>query len=158
MCDNFIITIIITPFASAFTKTNESGGFIDGMKSLWYLISPPRDYYKPLLSGALDITKKGLVKRFEFKHKYKGNHSVGIFLNRFSKGDDFFAAPSQRYRMKLKMEINFYVKNSIVLSKVIKDYGPEGYGPFLSLEGGGLIFVFIKYLEIYRLMKQLHAN
>jgi len=135
---------ILSPFTSSYAYSDESGSFIHGIRSFWYLILPPKDYYKPFILDEIDLSKKGLVKTFEFKHKYKGNHSVGIYLSRFAKGDDFFASPSDRYKLKLKIEITFYVKNVILLSKVIEDYGTEGYGPFLSPEGGGLIFLFYK--------------
>ena len=140
----FMTMFILTPFTSSYANSNESDGFIDGIRSIWYLILPPKDYYKPFILDELDLSQKGLVKTFKFKHKNKGNHSVGIYLSRFAKGDDFFAKPSDRYKLKLKTEITFYVKDSILLSKVIEDYGSEAYGPFLSPEGGGLIFVFYK--------------
>ncbi len=98
-------------------------------------IVPPKDLYDYLINEELDISEKGVVKRFEFKNKYVGRHDVGVLLDKFS--DDLYFKPlSERYRLKLKMEVNFYSQNLLILSRVVENK----YDPFIGRKGNGFSF------------------
>jgi hypothetical protein len=95
-------------------------------------VAPPEDLYSYLVIQDLDISEKGLIKRFEFKNKYAGWHEAGIVLDNFP--DDLYFKPlSQRYNLKLKMKVNFYFQNTLILSHVIENE----YHPFLGRRGNG---------------------
>lgn len=109
------------------------------MGSLIRTIFPPKDIYDYLINESLDITEKGLTKKFEFKNKYSGHHSIGILLDKFS--DDLYFKPlSQRYILKLKMEVNFYSQSTLILSRVIENK----YYPFIGKRGNGWGFITYK--------------
>jgi len=106
------------------------------MRLMVLAIAPPKDLYDYLINEELDVSKKGLIKRFEFKNKYAGWHDVGVLLDRFT--DDLYFVPlSQRYNLKLKMEVNFYVQNSLVLSRVVENK----YDPFIGRKEKGFSFI-----------------
>lgn len=99
-------------------------------------IAPPKDYYDYLVNEKLDISEKGLTKRFEFKNRYAGWHDVGVLLEKFT--DDLYFVPlSKRYNLKLKMKVNFYVQNSLILSRDVENT----YDPFIGRKGKGFIFI-----------------
>ena len=112
------------------------------------MFAPPKDLYDLLIKEELDISKKGLIKRFEFKNKYAGRHDGGVLLDRFT-NDLYFVPLSQRYQLKLKMEVNFFVQNSLILSRVVADE----YSPFVGVRKGSGFSFFI-----YECPKDLPVN
>jgi len=107
----------------------------DVMKLIVLAVAPPKDLYDYLINEELDISKKGFTKKFEFKNKYVGRHGVGILLDKFT--DDLYFVPlSQRHNLKLKMEVNFYVQNSLILSHVVENK----YSPFIGRKWSGFYF------------------
>ena len=113
------------------------------LRLLLRLFVPPADLNDLLVNEELDISKKGVVKEFEFKNKYLGNHDAGIILGKFT--SDLYYVPSEkRYKLKLIMEISFYTDNRLILSRIIeKVYDPFVGGPNRS----GFSFVHYKCPE-----------
>ena len=106
------------------------------MNLLALAIAPPKDLYEYLIDEELNISEKGLIRRFEFKNKYAGRHDIGVLLEKFS--DDLYFVPlSRRYKLKLRMEVNFYLQNSLILSRIVEDK----YEPFIGRRGKGFSFI-----------------
>ncbi|MEW6089287.1 MAG: hypothetical protein AB1498_13400 [bacterium] len=98
-------------------------------------IATPKDFYNYLINEELDITKKGLIKRIEFKNKYTGKYDVGVLLDKMS--DEIYFKPlSERYNLKLKIQIDFYLQNSLILSYFIENK----YDPFIGRNDNGFSF------------------
>lgn len=134
-----VIMFVVAPLSYAFANTSDSGSVLDNLIKFWHYINPPKNYFKPLVDCELDISQQGIVKKFKFTHRYKGNYNAGIFLSNFD-FDVFFAESKYRYKPKLQMEIKFYANNSVIMSKTTGN----GYSPILCEHGGGLIFVHYK--------------
>lgn len=116
----------------------EEGGLVKNLKSFRNWVSPPKDYYVPLVKDDVDISKKGITKTIGLKHKYEGNYSLGIFLEHFS--DDLYYVPlSKRYKLKLKMEISFYNNNILILTRNI-----DSSEPFIGEFGSGFALLLYK--------------
>lgn len=111
----------------------------DSPKELGLIVQtlmPPKDLYDYLINEDLDISKKDTIKSFEFKNIYEGRHDVGILLDKFT--DDLYSVSiSQRYKLKLKMEVKFYVNNLLVLSDIVE----KNYDPFIGRTGRGFSFI-----------------
>jgi hypothetical protein len=97
-------------------------------------VIPPYDLYDRLIEEEIDVSKKGLIKRVEFQNKYVGRHDVGILLEKFTANQYFM---HQRYDLKLRMEINFYVDNKLILSRLVENK----YYPFLGIDRNGFDFI-----------------
>jgi hypothetical protein len=107
----------------------------DVMKLIVLAVAPPKDFYDYLINEEIDVSKKGFTKRFEFKNKYVGRHVVGILLDNFT--DDLYFVPlSQRYNLKLIMEVNFYTQNALILSHLVENT----YSPFIGRKWSGFSF------------------
>jgi len=116
-----------------------SGWRSDTVRYFMHAIYPPKDLYDFLINESLDISEKGLTKRFEFQHKYPGRHNIGILLANFS--DDLYFKPlPQRYILKLKMEVSFYSQGTLIMSRMVENQ----YDPFLGRRGNGLSFITYK--------------
>ena len=136
---NVYVLIVFVLFMSNSISFADEGTYMRNVKSFRNWISPPRDYYIPLFKEDFDISKDGLSKEIVFKHNYEGNHSFGILLEHFS--DDLYYVPlSKRYKLKLKMEINFYSNNELILTKKIENI----YEPFIGDIGRGFSFFTYK--------------
>lgn len=106
------------------------------MRRFMQALAPPKDLYDYLINESLDISEKGLTKRFEFRNKYPGRHDIGILLAKFS--DDLYFRPlSQRHILKLKMEVNVYSQDALILSRVVENK----YDPFIGRKGNGFSFI-----------------
>jgi hypothetical protein len=106
------------------------------VKDLVTAIIPPKDLYDCLIKEEIDISQKNLIKRIDFKNKYVGRHDIGILLDRFT-NDLYFVPLSRRYKLKLKMEVNFYVNDIVVFSSVIENK----YDPFIGRDKSGFSFI-----------------
>lgn len=106
------------------------------MRLIVLAVAPPNDLYDYLTNEGIDVSKKGLIKRFEFRNKYVGRYDVGILLDKFT-NELYFVPLSQRYNLKLRMEVNFYVKNLLILSRVVENK----YDPFIGRKGKGFSFI-----------------
>ncbi len=130
------ISLLIVLAILLLNRTILKSDFPKAIRLFVMAFAPPKDLYDDLINEELDISKKGLIKRFEFKNKYAGRHDVGILLDKFT--DDLYFKPlSQRYALKLKMEVNFYVQNSRVLSRVVENK----YDPFIGRTSKGFSFI-----------------
>jgi len=109
------------------------------IRLLLQLFIAPKDYYEYLINDPLNLTEKGLTKRFKFKNKYIGGYSAGILLDNFS-DHSYFKSMSEKYKLKLKMEVNFYQNGNLILSRIVENK----YFPFLSLKGSGFAFIIYK--------------
>lgn len=98
------------------------------------MIAPPKDLYKPLIDEPCDVERSG-VGRFMFENKYAGGHEVGLLLNG-STGDQLLKPLSERYVLQLRMKVTFYVKNTVVLSRVVGN----SYSPFSEANANGITF------------------
>lgn len=50
--------------------------------SLRYLLFPPSDLFEPLSKKKIDINNKGAVTELMFINKYRGNHVIGITVEK----------------------------------------------------------------------------
>ena len=136
----FSILILIVLSILLLNRAILSSNSPKDLRHLVELLAPPKDLYDYLINEELNISEKGLIKRFEFKNKYAGSHGVGIILDKYS--DDLYFKPlSQRHTLKLKMEVNFYLQNSLISSRVVEDK----YNPFIGPKGRGSGFSFFIY-------------
>lgn len=121
----FVLTFILTThfFGSAILR----GPWPGLLKLYVVLFAQPKDYYDELVSEEFDISKTGLVKRFEFRHKYEWNHMVEIA---FTDERDSKVYYQHRYKLNAVLKLDFYVDGRLVLSRVIKkeDYSVASGG------------------------------
>ena len=126
------ILFALALFMSFSSSYAEEGGLMKNVKSFRNWVSPPKDYYVPLVKEDLNISTRGMINKISFKNKYEGNHSLGIFLEHFT--DDLYYVPlSKRYKTKLKVEISFYNQGTLLLTKHLEDI----YEPFIGDFGSG---------------------
>jgi hypothetical protein len=132
-----LLSILVLTVLAIFilNKSILSSNAPDAMKLIVLAVATPKDFYDYMINEELDISNKGFTKRFEFKNKYVGRHSVGILLDKFT--DDLYFVPlSQRYNLKLIMEVDFYTQNSLFLSHVVENK----YSPFIGHKLSGFSF------------------
>lgn len=136
----FALIILIFVFRRAIMSTSYAP---KTLRLLLQLFVPPDDFYDLLVNEELDISKKDVVKQFEFKNKYLGNHDVGIILEEFA--SELHNVPSdKKYKLKLIMEISFYTDNRLILSRVIE----RSYDSFVrNRKQGGFTFIYYKCPE-----------
>lgn len=106
--------------------------------SLTRLISPPKDYYDLIVDDQIDITQKGLIKRYTFQNKYWGGYRAGIFLDMLNQKSMYGLLYK---RSKLKVEVNFYVDDILLPVNIVFPYVDD---PFISGELNSGYF-FLKY-------------
>ncbi|NTV14167.1 MAG: hypothetical protein HGA96_09610 [Desulfobulbaceae bacterium] len=135
-----VIVLVFALHALSFAGTQESGGFMDNIKSIWYYVYPPKDYSNLLVDEEIDISRIGAIYRYQFTNKYKGNHSAGIFLKGFSKGGLFSEEYLKNNKFTLMVNIDFYVDKKLTISKIFEGL----WYPFVCEKVGGLIFMFYK--------------
>lgn len=110
----------------------------------------PKDFYEYLVKEEVGISEKGLTRRYVFSNKYAGNHVAGILLDNFSP-DLLFNPLSQKYKLKLKMEVKFYYQNEIVKTYFVD----TTYSPFIGQRGSGFSLIYYKSPIDLPLKKQL---
>lgn len=138
-------------FVMASASNAEAGSFWLELKHAWYDIFTPDDYYRPIVNEELDVSVKGLTKKFEFKHKYDRAYDAGIMLKNYGvNNNDHYKSLTKRYKPTLKLEIKFYVDNVLVLSKV-----SEEPSPFLGLYGDGMMLIYYRCPDDLPLNKQI---
>jgi len=103
-------------------------------KNFIYTFNPPKDYFDYLVNESLDISQIG-TKKFEFRNKYKGKHSVKIVLENFP--DDLYFSKNNQIVWKLKFKIDFYVKDSLVFSST-----KNLMEPFVGKDSGYFILIY----------------
>ena len=133
---SILLSIVILIVLAILLFIGLTSSYPETVRRFMRAIAPPKDLYDFLINEDLDVRERGLIKRFEFRNKYSGRHDIGILLDKFS--DDLYFKPfSQRYILKLKMEVNFYLQNSLVLSRVVENK----YDPFIGRKGNGFSFI-----------------
>ena len=129
-----IASYVLFILFNSFVLRTES---LNKLRLMVQMLAPPRDLYRYLVREEIDFRKKGLIRRFEYRNKYLGNHEVGILLDNFS--DDLYLSPHP-YKLKSKVEIKFYIKHKLVLSRVLD----EKYQPFNGATGNGFSLMYYK--------------
>jgi hypothetical protein len=97
----------------------------DALKTLVQLFIPPIDLYQPLVSEGMDISGGFAGKKLSYRHKYMGNHEIGVLLGNFD---------PELYNLNLKLSANIVCDSNEGLhyTSSIK----SGV-PFLGKDGSG---------------------
>ena len=82
------------------------------------LFYKPKDYYKFLIKQEIDVSKND-VKKVQFLCKYPGLYSPGLILNGLE-----FDPKGRIKKLKLKIQIKYYVDNSLKLTTLSSEYVP----------------------------------
>jgi hypothetical protein len=139
----FLLMLIIPILASLLlNKIILSSEAPKALRLFIMAVAPPNDLYDFLIKEEIDLSEKNSIRHYEFKNKYTGTHDVGILLKKFS-ADQYFKPISQRYDLKLKLQVNFYMQNRLLLSRVAE----HKYDPFLGLNGNGFSFFYYECPE-----------
>lgn len=109
------------------------------MHFLVNVVAPPTDLYKPLINSEINISDKGKIYTYNYKHKYIGTYDIGIYLDNYSDKLQF-VSKDKRYKLKLKLEIKLFYKDKVYLTKVLE----ENYSPFSGASGSGFSLMYYK--------------
>ena len=100
-------------------------------------IAPPSDLFTPLVDEPCDVGHRGVAGRFTFENRYSGKHAVGLILAGPA-GDQLLKPMSERRVLQLRMEITFFIKNTVILSRIVG----KTYSPFSGTDGNGVTFFY----------------
>ena len=100
---------------------------------LRYLFFPPKDFYAPLVSTAIDVREAGKEYRFEYVHKYPLRYSVDLVVPRMSD-------PYETAYLDLDLSFRFLVDGKQLLaSRINKE---KEIAPFWGGAQGFAVFVY----------------
>ncbi len=121
--------------------------------TLRYLITPPSDLYDPLYVKEIDLTKPGTVYECEFINKYKGNHTIGIAVER----PPDLEKSSKEWNSEIKIEVYAeYDQKPLLLSQLVrKPYYPYLWG---HIGKGGFALVGYRSPDALPLHKRLKCR
>jgi hypothetical protein len=127
----FIILITVTLLRVPISK-----GKILKQAKLWvHLFCPPKDLFDLVVDEEIDVTNLNNLQLFKFKLKYIGPYAGGILLEKFS--DNLYR---NRYELQLRIKLDFYKDNKLLISKKIGN----NYSPFYGRKGNGLMLFEFK--------------
>ena len=145
---SLIIGLIILPlcfilFVGVFKSAIQQGKFLPGFGPLLILIAPPQDLRIPLGIQNLDIGKREY--RFEFQHKYVGNHVVDLSFRKLE------AMESAHTNLELQYSV------SIGGRKVFTQTAQKGWS-YWGMENSGLTFISYNVPQALPVSKKLSAT
>ncbi len=99
-----------------------------------FLLFPPNDLYAPLTKGPIDVGKEKSSYSFSFVNKYKGNHNIGVAVEKLPEGH------YHAYKMDFEAEITIFQNGKAIMSKSITKPISAYWGGYNKI--GGFILLY----------------
>ena len=89
----------------------------------FYLFFPPKDYYKPITKGIIDVSKDNASYTFAFINKYEGHYSMGIACSKINK-----EIPFRMVKIGFEADIKIFQNGKVIFTRHVTEATPYWFG------------------------------